>query len=213
LLECMDEIKLFETRVAKQQQQQQQQMSGSRGNGGGEGRVIVLAATNTPKEIDTAFLRPGRFDCVVYVGLPNEEERREIMTVVLKDMKVSPCEAKPEIARRIADLSEGMSGADLSYIVNAAALSCLNDMNLKEIESEGEEDNNENEDDDGVELRHFLEATKNRIKKGGGSSGQYRYDEAAVDDLPPPPSMSASVEGVGVTPPPFTGFDKPFALV
>ncbi|KAK5129701.1 hypothetical protein LTR08_002945 [Meristemomyces frigidus] len=57
--------------------------------------VLVLAATNKPEVLDPALLRPGRFDQHVYVGLPNDEARKEIMEIALKkapsDLQFDQC--------------------------------------------------------------------------------------------------------------------------
>lgn len=53
------------------------------------GDVFVLAATNRPDRIDKALLRPGRFDRIVYVPLPDESTRREIFKIQFAKMPVS----------------------------------------------------------------------------------------------------------------------------
>jgi proteasome regulatory subunit len=55
----------------------------------GSNRVIVLAATNTPWMVDSAYMRPGRFDRVVHVGLPTLAERESILLVHISRMKIS----------------------------------------------------------------------------------------------------------------------------
>jgi transitional endoplasmic reticulum ATPase len=88
-----------------------------------EGRegVIVLAATNRPELIDTALLRPGRFDLIVELHLPNESERQAIFAVHLRDRPIASDVTVEELAR----LTVGRSGADIEAICRRAALLAL----------------------------------------------------------------------------------------
>ncbi len=90
-----------------------------------EGRegVIVLAATNRPDMIDTALLRPGRFDLIVELQYPNEAERQAIFKVHLRDRPLAPEITVEELAR----LTDGRSGADIEAICRRAALLALRD--------------------------------------------------------------------------------------
>ena len=80
--------------------------------------IVMLAATNRPDILDSALLRPGRFDRQIMVPLPTQEERVEILKVHFRDKKISPDVGVDVIARG----TPGMSGADLSNLVNEAAL-------------------------------------------------------------------------------------------
>ncbi len=88
-----------------------------------EGRegVIVLAATNRPELIDPALLRPGRFDLVVELQYPTEEERRGIFAVHLRGRPIAPAVTIEELAR----LTAGRSGADIEAICRRASLLAL----------------------------------------------------------------------------------------
>jgi transitional endoplasmic reticulum ATPase len=88
-----------------------------------EGRegVIVLAATNRSELIDPALLRPGRFDLVVELQLPDELERQAIFNVHLKGRPVAPEVTTQELAK----LTESRSGADIEAICRRAALLAL----------------------------------------------------------------------------------------
>lgn len=92
-------------------------------------RIVVLGATNTPWMIDKAFLRPGRFDRAVHVGLPNVEDSEEILRVHVSQMKLAPLanDLSPvdEICKSMAKLCLGFSGADLAGLCRAAAVQCL----------------------------------------------------------------------------------------
>lgn len=80
--------------------------------------IIVIAATNKPEAIDSAFLRPGRFDKIFYVGLPDVEARKQIIKFQLKDRVNNLTE---EDIDEITNKLDGYSGADIEYIINEAA--------------------------------------------------------------------------------------------
>lgn len=80
--------------------------------------IVMMAATNRPDVLDSALLRPGRFDRQVIVPLPTQEERLAILDVHCKDKRVDPDTDRAVIARG----TPGMSGADLANLVNEAAL-------------------------------------------------------------------------------------------
>ena len=84
--------------------------------------VIVMAATNRQDTLDSALLRPGRFDRIVEVTLPDIEGRQEILKVHLAPLKLSNTFDKEECSRRMAALTPGFSGADLSQLCNEAAI-------------------------------------------------------------------------------------------
>ena len=80
--------------------------------------VIVIAATNRPEILDSALLRPGRFDRRVVVSAPDQTGRLEILQVHTRDV---PLAADVDLPR-IASATPGMVGADLRNLVNEAAL-------------------------------------------------------------------------------------------
>ena len=83
-------------------------------------KVIVMAATNRPKALDSALCRPGRFSRKVFVGVPDLEGRRKILAVHLRKV---PLEEESEIiCDLVAIVPPGLVGADLANIVNEAAL-------------------------------------------------------------------------------------------
>ncbi|MFH1831236.1 MAG: ATP-dependent zinc metalloprotease FtsH [bacterium] len=82
------------------------------------GAVIVLAATNRPDVLDSALLRPGRFDRVIEVPYPDLESREQILKVHATKVTLD----KEVDLRRIARGTPGFSGADLENIINEAAL-------------------------------------------------------------------------------------------
>lgn len=79
--------------------------------------VIVIAATNMLDSLDKALLRPGRFDRIVHVPLPNKEERKEIFKY---HMRNKPC--RDIDYDKLALITYGMSGAEIENITNEAAI-------------------------------------------------------------------------------------------
>jgi cell division protease FtsH len=80
--------------------------------------VVMIGATNRPDVLDTALLRPGRFDRQIVVPLPDLEERLPILQVHSKNKRMGPDVDLDTVARG----TPGMSGADLANLVNEAAL-------------------------------------------------------------------------------------------
>ena len=80
--------------------------------------IIVLAATNRPDILDSALLRPGRFDRQIYVNEPDVKGREEILKVHAKNKKLSPDVDLKALAKRVP----GFTGADLKNLLNEAAL-------------------------------------------------------------------------------------------
>ena len=80
--------------------------------------VIVLAATNRPDILDPALLRPGRFERQIHVGRPDVKGREEILKVHAKDKKLDASVNLKTVARSTA----GFTGADLSNLLNEAAI-------------------------------------------------------------------------------------------
>ena len=100
------------------------EMDGFEGNTG----IIIIAATNRPDVLDAALLRPGRFDRQVVVDRPDYAGRQEILTVHARGKTLSKDVDLDKIARR----TPGFTGADLSNLLNEAAILAAR-RNLTEI--------------------------------------------------------------------------------
>ena len=85
--------------------------------------VIVLAATNRPDILDPALLRPGRFDRQIYVGRPDSKGREEILKVHARNKKL---DGSVDL-KTIALSTSGFTGADLSNLLNEAAILAARD--------------------------------------------------------------------------------------
>ncbi|KAH8082431.1 ATPase [Cristinia sonorae] len=110
----------------------------------GTDRILVLGATNRPLDIDSAILRrmPKRFS----VGLPAVEQRKKILTLMLKDTKLAPDFSLDILALR----TEGLSGSDLKEICRSAAM-----VPMRELMKQAGSDPNAlaNAQEGGFELR------------------------------------------------------------
>jgi cell division protease FtsH len=115
--------------------------------------IVMMAATNRPDILDPALLRPGRFDRQVVVPLPELDERFQILQVHCKHKRIHPDVDLRVVARG----TPGMSGADLSNLVNEAALFAVR---------AGE---------DAIHMRHF-EMARDRVLMG------QRRDSMALSD-------------------------------
>ena len=80
--------------------------------------VIIIAATNRPDVLDTALLRPGRFDRQIVIDLPGMEGREAILRIHARKVKIS----ENTDLKRVARGTPGFSGADLANLINEAAL-------------------------------------------------------------------------------------------
>ena len=83
--------------------------------------VVVLAATNRADMIDPALLRPGRFDKIIQIPLPDKESRKSILEINCKDIPISDPKGPDKIDyEKLAEMTDGMSGADVASIANTA---------------------------------------------------------------------------------------------
>jgi AFG3 family protein len=85
---------------------------------GGDTGIIILAATNRPDVLDSALLRPGRFDRQISIDRPDVKGREQIFKVHLKPIKVS----ETLDIHKLAEQTPGFAGADIANVCNEAAL-------------------------------------------------------------------------------------------
>lgn len=85
------------------------------------GKVVVIAATNRPDDIDEALRRPGRFDREIKINPPNEYGRKEILQIHTRGMPL----AEDVDLEKVADKTLGFTGADLEALSKEAALKSL----------------------------------------------------------------------------------------
>lgn len=112
--------------------------------------IKIIGATNRPDILDDALLRPGRFDRIVDVGLPDHDARQQIFTIHLRRMNVAE-EVSPN---KLADLTEGASGAEIKSICTEAGMLAIRDNRDTVLE------------DDFLKAKtKVLEAGRNKIKQ------------------------------------------------
>ncbi len=95
--------------------------------------VVIVAATNRPDLLDSSMLRPGRFDRLIYIPMPDNEARKRILEIYLSRMAASGVQAQ-----WLADMTEDFSGADLEMFCREAGMLALKEhitpgMNREEL--------------------------------------------------------------------------------
>ena len=140
--------------------------------------VVVIGATNRPDMIDAALLRPGRFDRLLYVGVPDLEARKLIFKIHLRGKPLT----KNLDINVLAQKTEGLSGADIQAISDTASMLAIREYidkykgsdvmkaKLKELE---------------ITMAHFEEAMK-KVKpysKRELMQGIKKSDQTAGSDI------------------------------
>jgi transitional endoplasmic reticulum ATPase len=98
------------------------------------GQVVVIGATNRPDSLDAALRRPGRFDREIEIGVPDSEEREEILEIHTRNMPI----AEDVNLNRLATTTHGFVGADLESLCKEAAMRVVRRI-LPEIKNDDEE--------------------------------------------------------------------------
>jgi transitional endoplasmic reticulum ATPase len=126
--------------------------------------VIVIAATNRPDIIDSALLRPGRFDRLIEIGLPDEMARLEILKIHAAKKPIAEDVNLEELAKK----TEKYSGADLSAIINEAVMLAIRECVLQGKSLEEAQICNYK-----IEKKHFDEAMK-KVQPTAGEADLYK---------------------------------------
>jgi transitional endoplasmic reticulum ATPase len=111
--------------------------------------VVVIGATNRPDIIDEALLRPGRFDRILEVPSPDYESRKQIIQIHTKKKPLEP----DVNLDKLVEMTEGMTGADIAALVNAAAMTAIKEHVRQKSGSKLR-----------ISMRHF-ETALNKVKK------------------------------------------------
>jgi transitional endoplasmic reticulum ATPase len=137
--------------------------------------VVVIGATNRPDIIDEALLRPGRFDRLLEVPPPDKDARKHIFQI---HTKKKPLESDVNLDN-LVEMTEGMTGADIAALVNAAAMSAIKEHVRQKSVSKLR-----------ISKRHF-ETALNKIKKKSGNriadSPNLHGDDAITASSSSPP--------------------------
>jgi transitional endoplasmic reticulum ATPase len=115
--------------------------------------VVVIGATNRPDIIDEALLRPGRFDRILEVPPPDKDARKQIFHI---HTKKKPLESDVNLDKMV-EMTEGMTGADVAALVNAAAMTAIKEHVRQKSGSKLR-----------ISMKHF-ETALNKIKKKSGN--------------------------------------------
>jgi transitional endoplasmic reticulum ATPase len=113
--------------------------------------VVVIGATNRPDVIDEALLRPGRFDRILEVPPPDNEARKHIFQI---HTKKKPLESEANLDK-LVEMTEGMTGADIAALLNAAGMSAIKEHVRQKSGSKLK-----------ISMKHF-ETALNKVRKGG----------------------------------------------
>jgi AAA+ superfamily predicted ATPase len=89
------------------------------------GQVFALGTTNRPDDVDPALRRPGRFDQVVWMGLPDQASRAALFAHHLRDLKLKGGVDRATLAAELAAATDGYTGADVAFVCQRAALLCV----------------------------------------------------------------------------------------
>ena len=132
--------------------------------------VIVLAATNRADMIDPALLRPGRFDKIISIPLPDKDGRKRVLEIHSKDIPLADANGPDKIDfEKLAELTDGLSSADVASISNTAVSLVVHehldnaapDKNLSDDETKKIVDAIEKKAADAkVTMKHFEEAVR-----------------------------------------------------
>jgi transitional endoplasmic reticulum ATPase len=132
--------------------------------------VVVIGATNRPDIIDEALLRPGRFDRMLEIPLPDIDAVKEILKI---HMAKKPIDSSVDLDKLVG-LIKGYSGADIASLVNAAAMSAVKEYittnrsdqaNVeKQVQSKDVNDTEEKKVPLTISMKHFENALK-KVKK------------------------------------------------
>jgi transitional endoplasmic reticulum ATPase len=120
--------------------------------------VVVLAATNRADMIDPALLRPGRFDKIIQIPLPDKESRKSILEINCADIPIADPNGPDKIDyEKLSEITDGLSGADVASIANTAVSLVVHEHldNAPDPKAVEEKAGNAK-----VTMKHFEEAAK-----------------------------------------------------
>lgn len=130
---------------------------------GGSG-VIAIGATNRPKRLDDALLRPGRFEQAVHVGMPDLQAREEIFSVHTASYALGAA-----YRRELAEQTEGFTGSDIAAVVREAGLLAIEEA------MESSANGSVNRSDVRLSVKHFQQAIE-RVEPSLSPATRQRYE-------------------------------------
>ena len=118
--------------------------------------VMVIGATNRPDMLDSAILRPGRFDRIIPIGIPDKKGRLQILKIHTKNMPLT----KDVDLNKLAERTDGFVGADIEFLVREAAMLALREsLSAKEVSK-----------------KHFEEAMK-KVSASVSKEDEKKYEQ------------------------------------
>ena len=132
--------------------------------------VVVIAATNRPDIIDPALLRPGRFDRMVEIGMPDQEARLDILKIHTEKRPIAEDVDLASISKR----TDGYSGADLAAVCNEAVM-----LAIREYVLAGKSQEDEEIEKYKIEGKHFEEALKKVLPSKKERDSYSKFAEVA----------------------------------
>jgi len=139
--------------------------------------VVVIAATNRPDLLDPALLRPGRFDRILEVPLPNEKARKEIFKIHLSKHVSAIDGDVEELASELAKITEGFSGAEIEAVCKEGALRGLREFIDKIVDPKKVKEELEN-NPKFIRKEHFMKAIEEMKKR------KKRFSEEEETEIP-----------------------------
>ncbi len=127
--------------------------------------VVVLAASNRSDMLDSALLRPGRFDKLIFVPMPDKGARQKILEIATKD---KPLAGDVDL-QKLAEMTEGFSGADVSAVANTGVSLVLHEHLAKYPTPE---EATKHAEEASVFFRHFEEAIRKIRQQKEGKMGE-----------------------------------------
>ncbi|KAG2477818.1 MAG: Cell division cycle protein 48 [Nitrosopumilales archaeon] len=121
--------------------------------------VVVLAATNRADMIDPALLRPGRFDKLIQIPMPERDSRKSILEINVKEIPIITDANDPDFVdlEKISEMTDGMTGADVAAIANTAVSQVIHEF----LDSQPDEKKLEISSKEAkVTMKHFEAAVK-----------------------------------------------------
>lgn len=123
--------------------------------------VVVIGATNRPDIIDEALLRPGRFDRILEVPLPDKDARRQILNIHLRKKPLNPNVNLEELV----ELTDKCTGADIAAAINAAALAAIKEHLSTAKDGKASENNDKRKSNIDSKLSISMENLKAGLQK------------------------------------------------
>ena len=123
--------------------------------------VVVIGATNRPDIIDEALLRPGRFDRILEVPLPDKDARMQILNIHLRKKPLNPNVNLEELV----ELTDKCTGADIAAAINAAALAAIKEHLSTAKDGKASENNDKRKSNIDIKLSISMENLKAGLQK------------------------------------------------